>query len=160
MPRKHWLIKSEPSVYSIADLERDGTTEWSGVRNYKARNYMRDEMRVGDGLLFYHSSADPLCIAGIAEVASAAHPDSTQFRKGDPYYDPDSDPGDPRWWCVDVRHVETFSTPVTRDDLKAAPELDGMAVLKRGMRLSVQRVTPEEFEIVRRMSRSSPSRTA
>ena len=91
MAGKHWLIKSEPSVYSIEDLARDGTTEWSGVRNYKARNYMRDEMRPGDGLLVYHSNADPLCSAGIAEVTSAAHPDSTQFRKGDPYHDPDSD---------------------------------------------------------------------
>ena len=154
MPRKHWLIKSEPSVYSIEDLARDGTTEWSGVRNYKARNYMRDEMRPGDGLLVYHSNADPLCIAGIAEVASAAHADSTQFREGDHYYDPDSDRENPRWWCVDVRHVETFRTPVTRDALKATPELAAMAVLKRGMRLSVQRVTPEEFEIVRRMGRS------
>ena len=106
MAGKHWLIKSEPSVYSIEDLARDGTTEWSGVRNYKARNYMRDEMRPGDGLLFYHSNADPLCIAGIAEVASAAHADSTQFREGDHYYDPDSDRENPRWWCVDVRHVE------------------------------------------------------
>ena len=153
MARKHWLIKSEPSVYSIKDLERDGTTEWSGVRNFKARNYMRDEMRPGDGLLFYHSNVDPLGVYGIAEVASPAHPDSTQFRTGDHYHDPESRPDAPRWWCVDVGHVETFANPVTRDALKATPELAGMAVLKRGMRLSVMRVTPEEFEIVRRMGR-------
>jgi predicted RNA-binding protein with PUA-like domain len=110
---------------------------------------MRDEMRPGDGLLFYHSSTDPLGVYGIAEVASAAHPDSTQFEKGSHYHDPDSDPDDPRWWCVDVRHVETFATPVTRDTLKATPGLEGMGVLKRGMRLSVIRVTPEEFVIVR-----------
>jgi predicted RNA-binding protein with PUA-like domain len=153
MATRHWLIKSEPSVYSISDLARDGTTEWSGVRNYKARNYMRDEMRPGDGLLFYHSNTDPLGVYGIAEVASAAHPDSTQFKKGDHYHDPDSSPDAPRWWCVDVRHVETFPKPVTREALRAAPELAGMAVLKRGMRLSVMRVTPEEFEVVRRMGR-------
>jgi predicted RNA-binding protein with PUA-like domain len=158
MATRHWLIKSEPSVYSIADLERDGTTEWSGVRNYKARSYMRDEMQPGDGLLFYHSNADPLGVYGIAEVASVAHPDSTQFEQGDHYYDPDSDPGKPRWWCVDVRHVETFAEPVTRDTMKATPGLADMAVLKRGMRLSVIRVTPEEFEIVRAMGRGRPDR--
>jgi predicted RNA-binding protein with PUA-like domain len=151
MATRHWLIKSEPSTYSIEDLERDGTTEWSGVRNYKARNYMRDEMRPGDGLLFYHSSTDPLGVYGIAEVASAAHPDSTQFVEGGHYHDPDSDRDDPRWWCVDVRHVETFDAPVTRDAMKATPALAGMGVLKRGMRLSVIRVTPDEFEIVRRL---------
>ena len=148
---KHWLIKSEPNTYSIQDLERDGTTEWSGVRNYKARNYMRDEMRPGDGLLFYHSSTDPLGVYGLAEVASAAHPDSTQFEEGNHYHDPDSDIDDPRWWCVDVRHVETFAAPVTRDTLRAAAGLEGMGVLKRGMRLSVIRVTPEEFAIVRQL---------
>ena len=151
MATRHWLIKSEPSTYSIEDLERDGITEWSGVRNYKARSYMRDEMRPGDGLLFYHSSTDPLGVYGLAEVASAAHPDSTQFLKGNHYHDPDSDPDDPRWWCVDVRHVETFEAPVTRDTMKATPGLAGMGVLKRGMRLSVIRVTPDEFEIVRRL---------
>lgn len=155
MARKHWLIKSEPSVYSIADLERDGTTEWSGVRNYKARSYMRDEMRPGDGLLFYHSSTDPLGVYGVAEVASPPHPDSTQFKQDDHYHDPDSSPDDPRWWCVDVRHVETFAKPVTRDAMKATPGLAGMGVLKRGMRLSVIRITPEEFELVRRMGRDS-----
>lgn len=153
MATRHWLIKSEPSVYSIDDLARDGVTEWSGVRNYKARNYMRDEMRIGDGLLFYHSNVDPLGVYGLAEVASEAHPDSTQFRVGDHYYDPESDRKDPRWWCVDVRHVETFPSPVTRDAMKAAAGLEEMAVLKRGMRLSVMRVTPEEFEIVRSMAR-------
>ena len=149
--KKHWLFKSEPGAYSIADLERDGTTEWWGVRNYKARNYMRDEMRPGDGLLFYHSSTDPLGVYGTAKVDSEAHPDSTQFEQGSHYHDPDSDPDDPRWWCVDVRHVETFASPVTRDALKATPGLEHMGVLKRGMRLSVIRVTPEEFAIVREL---------
>jgi predicted RNA-binding protein with PUA-like domain len=153
MATTHWLIKSEPGTYSIEDLERDGTTEWSGVRNYKARSYMRDEMRPGHGLLFYHSSTDVLGVYGIAEVASDAHPDSTQFKEGDHYFDPDSDPDNPRWWCVDVRHVETFPAPVTREEMKETPGLESMAVLKRGMRLSVMRVTPEEFEIVRSLGR-------
>lgn len=151
MARRHWLIKSEPSVYSIDDLERDGTTEWWGVRNYRARNYMRDEMRPGDPVLFYHSNTDPLGVYGIAEVATAAHPDSRQFEKGHRYYDPDSDPGDPRWWCVDIGHVATFRRPVTRDDMKRAAGLADMKVLKRGMRLSVMPVTPEEFAIVRKL---------
>jgi len=153
MARKHWLIKSEPSVYSIEDLERDGETEWWGVRNYRARNYMRDEMRPGDRILFYHSNADPLGVYGIAEVTSTAHPDSKQFENGHHYHDPDSDPGAPRWWCVDVRHVETFDRPVTRDAMKADAGLADMKVLKRGMRLSVMPVTPEEFEIVRGLAR-------
>ncbi|CAN5781507.1 EVE domain-containing protein [soil metagenome] len=148
---KHWLIKSEPGTYSIQDLERDGTTEWSGVRNYKARNYMRDEMRLGDGLLFYHSSTDPLGVYGIAEVSFAAHADSTQFEPESHYHDPDSDPDDPRWWCGDIRHVSTFPAPVTRDAMKRTSGLADMGVLRRGMRLSVMRITPEEFEIVRRL---------
>jgi predicted RNA-binding protein with PUA-like domain len=114
---------------------------------------MRDEMRPGHGLLFYHSSTDVLGVYGIAEVASDAHPDSTQFKEGDHYFDPDSDPDNPRWWCVDVRHVETFPAPVTREEMKETPGLESMAVLKRGMRLSVMRVTPEEFEIVRSLGR-------
>jgi predicted RNA-binding protein with PUA-like domain len=155
MATTHWLIKSEPSVYSIEDLARDGTTEWSGVRNYKARSYMRDEMRPGHGLLFYHSSTDVLGVYGIAEVASEAHPDSTQFDEDNHYFDPDSDRENPRWWCVDVRHVETFPEPVPREKMKETRGLEGMAVLKRGMRLSVMRVTPEEFEIVCSMGRRS-----
>lgn len=153
--KKHWLIKSEPGVYSIEDLARDGSTEWWGVRNYKARNYMRDEMRPGDPILFYHSNTDPLGVYGVAEVASEPHPDSRQFVPGDPYHDPTSDTDDPRWWCVDVRHVETFGQPVTRDAMKQAPGLADMKVLKRGMRLSVMPVAPEEFEIVRRLAASS-----
>ncbi len=151
MARGHWLFKSEPGTYSIDDLERDGTTEWWGIRNYKVRNYMRGEMRVGDGILFYHSSTDVLGVYGLAEIASEGHPDSKQFEKGHRYRDPDSDRDDPRWWCVDIRHVRTFDEPVTRDTLKATAGLDDMAVLRRGMRLSITRVTREEFEIVRRL---------
>lgn len=153
MAQRHWLVKSEPSVYSIRDLERDGTTEWWGIRNYKARNYMRDSMQVGDGVLFYHSNTDVLGVYGLAEVASAAHPDSKQFEKGHRYHDPGSDRDDPRWWCVDLRHVETFDEPVARERLKATDGLEGMVVLKPGSRLSVTPVTREEYEIVRRLAR-------
>lgn len=153
MARKHWLFKSEPGTYSIRDLERDRTTEWWGVRNYKARNFMRDEMRIADGILFYHSSTEVIGVYGLAEVASEAHPDSKQFEKRHRYHDPDSDPEDPIWWCVDIGHVGTFAEPVTRDTLKKTPGLRGLWILKRGMRLSITPVTREEFGIVARLGR-------
>lgn len=151
--RRYWLVKTEPSTYSIHDLERDGTTEWDGVRNYAARNLMRDEMRPGDRVLVYHSSTDVLGVYGIAEVAGEPHPDSSQFDEGSRYHDPDSDPDDPRWWCVDLKHVETFEGPVTRDAMKEEPALEEMKVLQRGMRMSVMPVTKEEFEVVRGMAK-------
>ena len=153
MARRCWLMKSEPSEYSIRDLEKDGTTEWWGIRNYKARNYMRDEMRIGDGILFYHSNTDVIGVYGLAAVASEAHPDSKQFEKNHRYHDPDSDRDRPRWWCVDIRHLETFDRPVTRERLKETPGLEGMAVLRKGSRLSITPVTAKEFEIVRRLAR-------
>lgn len=155
MARNFWLIKSEPLAYSIRDLERDGVTEWSGIRNHQAKNFMRDRMAVGDGVLFYHSNADPLGVYGLAEVAGPAHPDSTQFEPGSHYHDPKSDPAAPTWMCVDVRHVETFERPVTRDRMKAEPALADMRVLQRGARLSVQPVSRAEFDTVRRMARDS-----
>jgi predicted RNA-binding protein with PUA-like domain len=154
MAGRFWLVKSEPSTYSIQDLERDGTTEWWGIRNYKARNYMRDAMQVGDGVLFYHSNADPLGVYGLAEVASGAHPDSKQFENGHRYHDPDSDRQNPTWWCVDLRHVETFAEPVTRERMKTARGLERMSVLKRGNRLSITPVEPAEYEVVRRLAGS------
>jgi len=154
MAGRFWLVKSEPSTYSIHDLERDGSTEWWGVRNYKARNYMRDRMQIGDQVLFYHSNADPLGVYGLAEVATEAHPDSKQFEKGHRYHDPDSDPQDPTWWCVDLRHVETFAEPVTRERMKTARGLEKMSVLKRGNRLSITSVEHAEYEIVRRLANS------
>lgn len=158
MSRKHWLFKSDPETYGIDELERDGTTEWDGVRNYKARNFMRDEASPGDPILVYHSNADPIGVYGIAEVASEPHPEKAQFDRRSRYHDPASDQDDPTWWCVDVRHVETFAAPVTRDELKATPGLAGLLVLKRGMRLSITPVTRQEFEIVRRLGRSKSSK--
>lgn len=154
MPAKrHWLMKVEPSAYTIADLERDGRTGWEGVRNYKARNYLRDEIQVGDGVLFYASNAEPSGVTGIAEVLRAGYPDPLQFKKGHEYVDPKATAEAPIWYSVDIGFVERFPDVVPLADLKANPALRGMLVIKRGMRLSVQPVTPEEFEEVRRMGR-------
>lgn len=153
----YWLVKTEPGTYSIEDLERDGRTEWDGVRNYQARNFMRDAMRPGDPVLVYHSNTDVLGIYGLAKVAGEAHPDSTQFDASSPYHDEDSDPDDPRWWCVDLEHEETFSAPVTRDVMKETPALADMSLLRRGMRLSVMPVGEPEFETVRKLARDGAS---
>jgi predicted RNA-binding protein with PUA-like domain len=151
--KRYWLMKSEPGTFSIDDLQRDGKTCWDGVRNYQARNFMRDEMAVGDGVLFYHSRVKPMGVYGIAEVASEAYPDPTAFDPVEPHYDPKSDPADPTWMMVDIAYVATLDPPVTLDDLKKTPGLEKMMVIQRGSRLSVQPVTPEEWDIVRRLSR-------
>jgi predicted RNA-binding protein with PUA-like domain len=146
--KRYWLMKSEPGVYSIADLKRDGKTCWDGVRNYQARNFMRDDMRVGDGVLFYHSSAQPMGIYGVAEVVREAYPDHTAFDPADPHYDPKSDPANPTWMMVDIGYVGTFKAPITLAMLKQTPGLEKMLVTQRGSRLSVQPVSREEWQIV------------
>lgn len=156
MPQRYWLIKSEPETYSIDDLRRDGRTHWDGVRNYKARNYLRDEMRVGDLVLFYHSNANPPGVAGVARVCRAGYPDHTAWDPRDPHYDPKSDPDAPTWYMVDVEFVEAFPTFVPLDTLKRTPELAGMLVVQRGQRLSVQPVEPEHFKRIRAMGRARP----
>jgi len=143
--RKYWLMKSEPEVYGLDHLERDGTTAWDGVRNYRARNLMRDEMQVGDGVLYYHSNADPPAVVGLARVASEAHPDETQFDKRSRYYDPKASRSAPRWMCVDIGFVARFERPVTLPELRADTKVEGMALLQKGQRLSVQPVTPAEW---------------
>jgi predicted RNA-binding protein with PUA-like domain len=154
--RRYWLMKSEPDVFSIADLEHRGREPWDGVRNYQARNFMRDEMAVGDLVLFYHSNATPPGVAGIAQVACAAYPDPSAFDPDSKYYDPKSDPDDPRWWLIDVEFVERFAEIVSLDALKAAAEaeLDGMLVVRRGQRLSVQPVDKPHFAAVMRMAKA------
>lgn len=146
--KRFWLMKSEPSVYAIADLKRDGATCWDGVRNYQARNFMRDDMRIGDGVLFYHSNAKPMGIYGLAEVVREAYPDDSAFDPADPHYDPKSDPDKPTWMMVDIGYVGTFKAPVTLETLKRTPGLEAMRVIQRGSRLSVQPVTPEEWDII------------
>jgi len=144
----YWLVKTEPSVYSIDDLARDGVSMWDGVRNYQARNSMRDDMRPGDRVLVYHSNADPLCVAGVAEVAGEAYPDPTAFDKRDKHFDPKSKVENPTWVLVDLKHVETFAVPVTRKQLLAEASLADMGLLQKGSRLSVQPVRAAEFKHV------------
>jgi predicted RNA-binding protein with PUA-like domain len=146
MPR-NWLMKSEPQVYSIDDLRRDGSTSWEGVRNYQARNFMRDDAQPGDRVLYYHSNADPPAVAGLARIARAGYPDPTALDPASDYHDPKATAEEPRWYMVDVEFVEKFAHPVTLDDLRAAPGLEKMLVINKS-RLSVQPVTDEEFEIV------------
>jgi predicted RNA-binding protein with PUA-like domain len=146
-------MKVEPSAYTIDDLRREGRTGWEGVRNYKARNFLRDEIRVGDGVLFYASNAEPSGVTGIAEVVKAGYPDPLQFKPGHDYHDPKATADRPIWYAVDIGFVERFPEVVPLADLKANAALRSMMVVQRGMRLSVQPVTREDFEEVRRMGR-------
>jgi len=146
-----WLCKTEPDVYSIDDLKRDRVTGWEGVRNYQARNFMRDGMQPGDRVLVYHSNAEPTGVAGVAEVVGAAKPDPTQFDAESEYHDPGSKRGDPRWLMRELRFIERFATTVTLERLRAAPALKAMVALQKGNRLSVTPVTKAEFEAVLRL---------
>lgn len=154
---RYWLIKSEPESYSIDDLSRDKKTCWSGVRNYQARNFMRDQMQVGDLLLFYHSSAEPAGVAGVAQVCKAAYPDFTAFDPKDDHYDPRSTKENPAWMMVDVKFVEKFPRLVSLSEIRKNPQLGTMLLLKRGQRLSVQPVEKRHFEIIQKMGRSFTS---
>lgn len=145
--RKYWLMKSEPSAFSLDDLMKAPakTTCWDGVRNYQARNFMR-EMAIGDQVLFYHSNGDPPAAVGIAEVVKTAYADPTQFNRKDEHYDPQSDPSSPRWDMVNIKYVKKFSRPLTLDQMRKETKLKGMVLLRKGSRLSVQPVTPLEWE--------------
>lgn len=140
-----WLAKSEPSVFSIDDLARVKKTAWEGVRNYQARNHMRDDMKIGDVVLFYHSNAAPPGIVGLARVASAPYPDATQFDRKSEYHDPKATKDAPRWFLVDLAFVEKFPAPVSLEALRADPELTGMLVVKKAHRPSVQPVDPRHL---------------
>jgi predicted RNA-binding protein with PUA-like domain len=144
---RHWLLKSEPGAYSIEDLRRDGSTFWNGVRNYQARNFMRDDMQLGDTVLFYHSNADPTGVAGVARVSRAGHPDPTALDPESDYFDPKATAEDPRWVMVDVEFVEAFPAVVPLDLIRRTPGLEKMPLVNRS-RLSVQPVTAEEFETI------------
>ncbi|MEO5701942.1 MAG: EVE domain-containing protein [Casimicrobiaceae bacterium] len=151
----YWLMKSEPDEFSIDDLAAAGTTPWFGVRNYQARNYMRDAMASGDRALFYHSSCPEPGVAGICEVCTAAYPDATQFEPASPYHDPKSTRVAPRWVNVDVRFVEKTRL-VTLPELRDAPRLAGMRTLQRGNRLSITPVTAAEWKVVLELARRKP----
>ena len=148
--RRYWLMKTEPDVYSIDDLAREKVGVWEGVRNYQARNFMR-EMRRGDRVLFYHSNASPPGVVGIAEVHREAYPDPFQFDPKSKYCDPKSCPEDPRWSAVDLTLVERFPREVSLAELKEAPALEGMEVIRKGSRLSVQPVSAAHFSAVAKM---------
>ena len=147
---RYWLMKSEPSAYSIDDLARDRKTAWTGIRNYQARNFMRDQMEIGDGVLFYHSNCEAPGIVGLAEVCARAHPDETQFEKKSKYSDPGSKPEDPRWLCVDIRFGKKTAT-LSLDDMRKQKPLANMRVLARGNRLSITPVDPAEWKAILRL---------
>jgi predicted RNA-binding protein with PUA-like domain len=155
MAKRYWLMKCEPAAYTIDDLARDGKTSWEGVRNYQARNFMRDEMQEGDGVLFYASNADPSGVTGLATIARAAYPDAFAWKKGHKYFDPASTREAPIWYSVDIAFVERFPAVVPLDTLKSTPGLENMMVTKKGSRLSIQPVTKAEFDIVKRLGKRS-----
>ena len=146
--RRYWLFKSEPTNYSFQDLlgEEDKTAEWDGVRNYQVRNFMRDDMKAGDGVLFYHSSAKPTAVVGTATIVKEAYPDSTAWEPGAKYYDPKSNPDDPTWLMVDIQADQAFNRPVTLQEIKQNPNLQGMMLVKRGVRLSIQPIAKEDWD--------------
>jgi len=152
--RNYWLFKSEPSAFGIETLAAAPlqTAPWDGVRNYQARNYLRDQVRVGDRVLFYHSREEPLGIFGTMEVVRAGYPDHTAFDPKSKYYDPGSKPDQPRWYMVDVKLIRQFDEPITRDQLQQHPTTAGMLVMKRGMRLSIQPVTLAEWNAVLKLA--------
>lgn len=161
MSKRYWLMKSEPDVFSLDDLRRrpDQTEPWDGIRNYQARNYMRDEMQPGDLVLFYHSRSNPPGIAGLAEIVSEAFPDQTAFDPDSDYYDPKSTPEHPRWVAVKVRFREKFPRFLSLAELKAEAQLKDMAVVKRGNRLSITPVNQAHFDLVCRMARAPAAET-
>lgn len=144
---RHWLMKSEPDVYPFSQLVEDGRTHWDGVRNYQARNTMRDDMKVGDLVLFYHSNTKPPHVAGLARVCREGYPDHTSWDTSSKYFDEKSNPDNPRWIMVDIEPIQGLEM-ISLPDLKANPALEGMPLLARGQRLSVQPVNQEHFQIV------------
>lgn len=157
--RRYWLFKSEPDAFSFDDLRaaKSRRTTWDGVRNYQARNLLRDDIERGDGVLYYHSRATPPGVVGIAEVVKAGYPDPTQFDPKDSHHDPKSDPDDPRWFMVDIEARRALPTFVPLDELKANRKLAKMLVVQRGQRLSIQPVTEAEWKEVLRMG-GAPAR--
>lgn len=147
-------MKSEPDAYGIDDLKRDKTEPWDGIRNYEARNFMRDEMNIGDRALFYHSSVRPPAIVGTMEICSEPYPDPTQFDPESKYFDEKSSESDPTWQLVDVKFIQKFEKPVTRDELKKVKELQEMMLFKRN-RLSITKVTESEYRKILELAGAS-----
>jgi predicted RNA-binding protein with PUA-like domain len=155
MAIKYWLFKTEESVYSINDLsnEPEQITHWEGIRNYQARNFIRDDMKIGDRVLFYHSNSDPNAVVGICEIVREAYPDFFAFDKKSKYYDPKSKEDEPTWLMVDVKLVDKFNEPVTLKEIKANPKLSEMRLVQRGNRLSVFPVEKKEFDEILNMAK-------
>jgi predicted RNA-binding protein with PUA-like domain len=164
MPKQYWLVKSEADCFSIHDLaaQPDRTTCWSGVRNYQARNYLRDGMKLGDRVLFHHSSAEPAAVAGTAVVVREAYADHTAWEPRDEHFDPQASPENPIWQMVDVQLESIFPEPLSLTELRSVPELKKMELLRKGSRLSVQPVSKLEFDTIVKLAKSKgkPRRAA
>lgn len=148
---QYWLMKSEPDVYSIDTLKKEKKSLWDGIRNYQARNFMMNDMEVGDQVLFYHSNAKPPGVAGLATISGAAVPDPTAFDKKSKYFCEKSTKEKPRWFCTEVKYKKKFKTYIPLDELKTKKGLEDMMVIRKGARLSIQPVTKKEFDIVCKM---------
>jgi len=150
MAKKYWLIKTDPADFSLDDLKKckNQTTCWDGVRNYQARNFIRDEMKTGDEVLFYYSQSEPNAVFGICTIVKDSYPDPSQFNPKDIHYFPSSDPANPPWYAVDIKYVKEFKKPVSLSDIKGNSKLNNMRLIQRGNRLSVMPVTKEEFDEV------------
>jgi len=153
MAKKFWLFKSEPSEYSWEDLKKskNQTTFWDGIRNYQARNFLRDEIKKGDGVLFYQSSTDPLAVIGYCEVLKEGYPDHTQFDSSNDHFDPKADPKNPTWFMVDIKPVKEFKKHVTLNKIKANPKLKSLKLIQRGQRLSIQPLLKDEWDEILKM---------
>lgn len=150
---KYWIMKSEPNVYGIDDLKKEGHSHWEGVRNYQARNFMRDDMKIGDKVLFYHSNAKPPGVAGIAAVCSKPYPDFTAWDKKSCYFSPKSTPENPIWFMVDVKFIDKFASIVSLDTIRTLPECQDMLLIKKGQRLSIQPIEKHHFDIILKTAR-------
>lgn len=154
--RRYWLFKSEPSSYSIDDLQSDARTCWDGVRNYQARNILRDQVKRGDGVLFYHSNAKPLAVVGLAKVVREGYVDASAVDSTSRYFDPKCDAENPPWRMVDIDFVSKLAVPVSRDSMMSEPSLQEMMLLRRGARLSVQPVSKREWNCILQMAGVKP----
>lgn len=155
---RHWLFKTEPDTFSIDDLKKapKKTEMWDGIRNYQARNLLRDEVKKGDEVFIYHSSCKVPAIAGIGKIVKAGYVDPTQFDPEKKYYDPKANPDNPRWYCVDVKYISTFKNPIPLKDLKANPALAGMKLLQKGVRLSILPVSHHEWDTILKAAGVTP----
>lgn len=153
MTKNYWLFKSDPDEFSIEDLKKskNKTTFWDGIRNYQARNFLRDEIKKGDGVLFYHSNSDPLAVMGYCEVVKEGYPDHSQFDLKNDHYDQKVDKKNPTWFMVDIKLVKEFKKPVTLDEIKSNKKLKDMKLIQRGQRLSIQPVTKDEWDEIVKM---------